>query len=128
MLDSPAGISVATITGTSISGNATFADLVPDANTGIGINATFTVNRIAGAYSVTCSAGGNGYVAGDVLTIYGTQLAGTTPANDLTITITGTIGALDSVHTFDISGTSVTSNATFTAITCLLYTSPSPRD
>jgi hypothetical protein len=117
VLDSPAGISVATITGTSISGNATFADLVPNANTGIGINATFTVNRIAGAYSVTCSAGGNGYVAGDVLTIYGTQLDGTTPTNNLTITVTGTIGALDSVYTFDISGTSVTSDATFTGTT-----------
>ena len=75
---------------------------------GSGTSATFNVTRDGGTYTVAISAAGSGYAAGETITIVGTQLGGATTANDATITI-GTV---------DGSG----------AITCLLYTSPSPRD
>lgn len=67
-------------------------DLVLTAGTGntfdgAPINATFNITRRGTVYSVTLSSGGAGYKANDKITILGTALGGTTPANDLTITV-----------------------------------------
>ena len=49
-----------------------------------------------GNTTITIVASGSGYVSGDQIKILGTALGGTTPANDLTITLTNTkTGAID---------------------------------
>ena len=67
-------------------------DLVLDSGTGdtfdgSPINAIFNVVRTGTTYNVSLSSGGAGYKANDKITILGTALGGTTPTNDLTITI-----------------------------------------
>jgi hypothetical protein len=59
---------------------------------GSGSNANFNVTRRFGNYSVVLNNGGFGYQTGDVLTIQGTALGGTSPDNTLTITV----GVVDS--------------------------------
>jgi hypothetical protein len=61
---------------------------VPYTYSGTGSGATFTLLAVRGSYAVTVRAPGVNYVAGDVITISGTELpGGTTPANDITFTV-----------------------------------------
>lgn len=90
------------------------AGLTPGTNTavattsgGAGTGATFTVVAGGGGTvtSVTMINDGTGYEIGEVLTLAGTGLTGgSSPADDITITITGTDGAegdlLDAIRTF----------------------------
>jgi hypothetical protein len=56
---------------------------------GGGSGAVFSVTSTKFAYFVdSITSGGSGYAVGDELTISGNQLAGTTPANDLKLTVT----------------------------------------
>ena len=61
---------------------------------GSGTNATFDIEKTGAAYTtLTVTAGGSGFAAGETITIVGTQLGGATTANDATITITTVDGA-----------------------------------
>ena len=72
--------------------------------TGSGINARFTVVRNGSKYaSVTIDTAGTGYIRLETITILGTSLGGTTPANDLVITITS-VSTLGAILAFDTSG------------------------
>ena len=51
---------------------------------------------------------GSNYVSGDVVTISGTQLGGTSPANDLIVTVTS-VGGGGELFDFNLSGTAQTS-------------------
>lgn len=64
--------------------NGSYTNVV--ATGGAGSSATFDVTRVSGVYTVTISAAGFNYVAGNTLTIAGTLLGGTSPANDITVT------------------------------------------
>ena len=55
---------------------------------GTGISASYNITRSGVSYVVTQNVSGAGYVAGDTLTIPGTSVGGTTPTNDITITVT----------------------------------------
>ena len=71
---------------------------------GTGTDASFTVAYTpGGSYQVTATAGGSNYNDNDVLTISGTLLGGTSPANDVTFQITTDAGAIVSTNT--ITGT-----------------------
>ncbi len=71
--------------------------------------ATFDVTRIHGTYSVEINTSGIFYQVGDILTIAGDDLGGTTPANDLTIEVTETLtGGGGQVTGISVSGTAVT--------------------
>ncbi len=70
--------------------------------------ATFDVTRIHGTYSVEINTSGIFYQVGDVLTIAGDDLGGTTPENDLTITVTEVLGGGGQITDVSISGTAVT--------------------
>ena len=78
--------------------NAAWTDVQYGATTGVyssvaatggspTIVASFTVNRTGVAYSVVLAGGGAGYKVGDVLTVPGTSLGGTSPANDITVVV-----------------------------------------
>jgi hypothetical protein len=71
---------------------------------GSGVNARFTVVRNGSKYaSITIDTAGTGYARLETITILGTSLGGTTPANDLVITITS-ISTLGAIQAFDTSG------------------------
>ena len=74
---------------------------------GAGLGALFNVIRRQGSYIVTTAAEGNSYVAGNTLTISGALVGGTTPANDITVTVVtidDDTGAITSIST---SGTAI---------------------
>jgi len=56
---------------------------------GFGTGATFDVSITSGVTSTTCTLPGQGYQEGNTITILGTDIGGTSPTNDLTITVTG---------------------------------------
>jgi hypothetical protein len=73
--------------------------------TGAGVNARFTVVRNGSKYSsVTLDTAGTGYVRLETITILGTSLGGTTPANDLVVTITSVNSLTGAIQAFDTTG------------------------
>jgi len=75
---------------------------------------TFSVGS-PGTYSVLVTNGGSNYLAGHRVKILGTELGGTTPANDITITIDAVdAGVITSVSN---SGTPTSGSGSFTGLT-----------
>ena len=70
---------------------------------GTGASATFTVTRTGVAYALAIGSGGTGYSAGDILTILGTSLGGTT-ANNITVTVTNVASGVINNWTFTGTG------------------------
>jgi hypothetical protein len=54
---------------------------------GAGTGASFNITSLGKEYLITSAAGGTGYQIGDTITIYGSELGGTTPANDLVVKV-----------------------------------------
>ena len=70
------------------------------------LGASFDVTRIGLEYTVTLNNDGAGYAVNDTITIPGTAINGTTPENDILITITGvTDDSSTSITTFTAEGT-----------------------
>jgi hypothetical protein len=91
------------LTSKIIGATGTYTNLTPNAQTGTGSGATFTVTRTLSSYSVAPgNSTGNGYVAGNTFTINGVQLDGYTPVNNATITVTSA-SPINAVDTFDIT-------------------------
>ncbi len=86
--------------------NATYQN-VTGLTGGTGDGATFDVTKTNGTYSVVldsvAASAGTGYVAGDTITLAGTDLGGTV-ANNLIVTV-GTVGAAGKIATFGVVGT-----------------------
>jgi hypothetical protein len=80
---------------------------VATTTSGSGTLATFNVTRREGVYSATIASPGVLYTAGDVLTIAGTSLGGTSPANNLTITVDTVATGSNGVATFTLSGSAI---------------------
>jgi hypothetical protein len=81
-----------------------------------GAGAVFSVDRASGVYSnIQITTAGTNYVANTKLKILGTDLGGTSPANDLILKITGvTLGAIDTVSV--LAGTSVAGERSYTGV------------
>jgi len=75
----PQGTSFTNVAGSNISGS--------------GAGALFNITINATSYSVTVASGGSGYVVGNQIKIYGSQLGGVNVTNDLTITVTNLTGS-----------------------------------
>ena len=74
--------------GTAINGYGVFNGVTGTTN-GLGSEASFDVYWCGTTYtSIDVVTNGGGYVVGDTITILGTELSGSTPANDITITVT----------------------------------------
>jgi len=90
-----AGFTIGTVTGSkfgpSTQANFQVANVVP----AVGVNATITVLSVNKSYILNgtgVSFGGTGYSVGDLITVLGTQLGGTTPGNDLVVRATAVSG------------------------------------
>ena len=94
----------------------TYAVYTPATVTGgTGVGATFTVVRKGVKYSdIQIRAAGTGYTRLDTLTIAGTQLAGTSPTNSITITVTAVNSTTGAIQDFEYEGTG--SGGSFVAI------------
>jgi len=95
-------------------GYAVYSGVASTVSSGSGSLATFNVTRRYGIYSVTVSAGGVLYTVGNTLTVLGSSLGGTSPANDITITVAAVTSPGGAITRFTSSGTAVT--AKFVAI------------
>jgi hypothetical protein len=93
-----------TITISEIPVNTTYT-LVGGATSGAGAGAKFNVQKTNGTYITTLDStnAGLGYVAGDTITILGTNLGGTVTNNEI-ITV-GTVGVGGKIATFGVIGT-----------------------
>lgn len=81
-----------------------YTSIIQDSTTGSGSAAVFSISRNGTTYSVTLTNPGSAYIATEALTVFGTQLGGASPANDLTITVS-TITITGGIDTFTSSGT-----------------------
>jgi hypothetical protein len=95
----------------------TYYNIQQSSTSGIGIIAVFDITNTHGVYSGVKISGGVSYQVNDTLTIDGTLLGGTTPANNLTITVTAVSSG--SITAFTTAGTGVYSASTFTLSTYL---------
>ena len=94
-----AGTSFTNFTGTPAS-NGTWTTAIATGTNGNGgpqngVPVSFTVHGAFGVYNAVepnFYGQGQNYAVGDTITIAGTQLGGTSPANDLTFTIAGEVG------------------------------------
>lgn len=71
---------------------------------GAGVGATFTVIRNGWKYTPSIQSAGTGYVRLQTITISGTNLGGTSTANDLVITITAVNSVTGAILNFDHTG------------------------
>ena len=69
-----------------------------------GTGATFDVIRNGEKYYVATNAAGTGYTRLDTVTIVGTSIGGTTPTNDITVTITAVNANTGAITAFDFAG------------------------
>ena len=90
-----------------IYGNGAGTYTALSASGGSGSLATFNVSRVNGVYTVSIVAPGALYEDEDVLTIAGTSLGGTSPANDLTITVVTAADESGAIQAITTSGTAV---------------------
>ena len=97
-IDSIGGVADLTEAGSALDGNGSFNDVPGQNEAPIGGGASFDVTRNGGVYSIVIATGGNGYKVGNRTVLSGTDLGGSQPDNDLTITIdTVNAGAVTAV-------------------------------
>ena len=83
-----------------------------DSTSGSGSGAEFTVWRNRGTYYVTLSAPGTAYNIGDTITVDAATIGGgTSPANDLTITVTDVVSG--GITSFTQAGSGVSNTSVF---------------
>ena len=74
------------------------------ATNGSGVGATLNINSVGSTYSAAFSVTGSGFSVGNTVTVLGTQLGGTSPANDCTITL-DTVDTGGEILTYTVTGT-----------------------
>lgn len=91
---------------------AVYTNIVLDEGSGalddelVGVRARVNVTRSGDTYSVTIINPGTGYAVGDSLVVLGSDLGGTAPANNLTLTVTeNSNDSTNSIVTLSVSGT-----------------------
>ena len=110
-----------------------FSGLTATNITATGSGARFNVTTSGSSYVAVASATGTGYALGQTLRILGTALGGTSPANDLTITISEMAvapGDPTSIATITVTGTAVSTRAAHSAdgVTWTTIALPSTAD
>ena len=108
------GTTISAVTGTGSSDTVSYTGLTGTNVSGIGVNAEFDVDRISGVYTVTVADGGTGYAVNDQIIIYGTSLDGTSPGNDILITVDTVDGVTGEILTITFTGSGIASGITVT--------------
>jgi len=87
-IDTAGGITIVDAVGTSGLKDAIYQNIGGTDISDSGTGASFNITKSGGTYVATVRNGGTRYALGDQIKILGTQLGGTSPANDLLITVT----------------------------------------
>ncbi len=104
------------VQGNIIGNKTTYTSVSGDNVNSNGLFAEFDISRSNEVYTVDAvSRGGENYNEGDRLRISGSQLGGTTPANDLILVVTETFSD-GGVLTVDVEGTAYDGEGTFNAL------------
>lgn len=103
-----------TISGTDLGGDASTNDLTITIDA-VGVNGEITGISFAGVASNVLNAAGTGYNQGEDLVVYGNALGGTSPLNDMIISITS-VGLDGEILGFNITGVGVPSTAFYSGI------------
>lgn len=85
ILNSGANSGVVTFTPTDVTYE--FADVTYTTDSADGANASFTITVTSSGYEATVVDGGVDFLATDTISVVGTQVGGTTTANDLSFTV-----------------------------------------
>jgi hypothetical protein len=107
-------------TGTAIGIAFSYTLVTQLSTSGTGIGAQFTIGKTgtgtnySGVTTITVTTPGSGYAASDTIVIAGASLGGTTPAQNLTITVTTITGGLVTAVTVATPGTGYTLNDVLT--------------
>ena len=109
-IGSGGGVTSVDYTGTAPQYNASVTTPAYTSNTAAGTAATFNVNRTGATYTVSVVNQGIDYLAGEEVYILGTALGGTSPTNDLTITI-GTVGGTGNITSVTPTGVNYNGSA-----------------
>lgn len=112
---------VATITWTPQDQTYSFANVAYSTDSAEGVGAEFNVVAGFDAYTVTIAAPGSTYVVGDAVTVLGTEVGGSTTANDLTFTVASvdTEGGITGISA--VTGTPLFPQSTVGSIKILPY-------
>ena len=107
-----------TILTLTVSGTAANVGSIQDLSAGniVGNGATFNVALASGNYTTTLAQPGQEYYTGQKFIVTGNLLAGGTPTNDLTLTITG-VNASGGITTISSTGSASTDVASFANVT-----------
>ena len=120
-IDSGGAIETFGVTGTAISGGATYTNINQSSTTGLGALATIDVVREGGtgAYTITLNSGGGGYQPGDTITWLGSLFDGVDGINDIVMQVNGVAFGTDAIVDYEILGSpvGVTGNAEYTSLT-----------
>ena len=102
-------LTITHLAGSSV-GSTTHNNVAQTSTSGSGSSAQFSVITDGnGGYSLSVSAVGSNYAVNDTITIAGTSVGGTTPANDIVLTVTQLSGTSIGTGTFtDVAQTSTT--------------------
>ena len=98
-------IETITFAGSAPSINKTYTSVAYTTSSAGGTGAVIDVQVTGDSYQVTFTNAGNNYLPTETITVAGTTLGGTTPANDLTITIDNVGGSGDITVTTDVGTT-----------------------
>jgi len=120
-VDSAGAILTFTYSGTAATGGATYSNVALSSTDSVsGSAAQITVVRQGGtgSYGITLVGGGTGFAQGDTVTWDGTNFGGTSPANDIVITVDGVAFGTGAIVDFTVSLTAigVNGNQTYTSI------------
>ena len=92
-----------------------------DATSGLGIGAVFDISIVNNQYTAIVTSPGSGYAIGDTVTIFGDNFAGgTTPLNDVILTVATVDGSGGILTLSSVSGTAVESANIDLAVTSTL--------
>ena len=120
-VDSAGAILTFTYSGTAASGGATYTAVnlsSTDSVSGSGAQITVVRQGGTGSYGITLVSGGTGFAQGDTITWDGTSFGGTSPANDIVITVNGVLFATGAIvdYTVSLTAIGVDGNQTYTSM------------
>jgi hypothetical protein len=115
-------ITAVTRTGTAVTSGGPYLDAFGNNQQNTGFNARFNVTRASSAYSnIQIAIAGSGYNIGNRITILGTILEGTSPTNNIVITVTNVNGT-GGITSISTSSSAASAGTTFDIISTIVMT------